>query len=56
MDISCDTLDVRLDQLKTVEIKKVEHQKKILEKELEVLENELIVKETTVIDVEPEKE
>ena len=43
-------LDVALDKLKTVDIKKIEHQMKAIEKQIEMLDNELIVNEK-VIDV-----
>ena len=46
-------LGVALDKLKTVDMKKIEHQVKLLEKEIQILENRLTVDSNsdTVIDV-----
>jgi hypothetical protein len=43
-------LGVALDKMKTVDIKKIEHQVKVLEKEIGILENRLTV-DGKIIDV-----
>lgn len=49
-------LNVTLDRMKTVEIKKIEHQIKVLEKEIEYLDQELTARNNAVIDAEISKE
>jgi hypothetical protein len=45
-------LTAALDKLKTVDMKKIEHQMKVLEKEVKILEDRLTV-DNNVIDVKP---